>query len=81
VLLLIRKTSLAGALLTTFVMTNLLLYNLFYDVPVKLFAAHLILFTLFIILTDLVCDAPNHLTLTSGAAETSAASAKTQTGV
>jgi hypothetical protein len=53
VLLLIRKTSLAGALLTTFVMTNVLLYNLFYDVPVKLFAAHLVLFTLFIILADM----------------------------
>jgi hypothetical protein len=33
-------------------MTNVLLYNLFYDVPVKLFAAHLVLFALFIILAD-----------------------------
>jgi hypothetical protein len=52
VLLLIRKTSLAGALLTTFVMSNVLLYNLFFDVPVKLFAAHLVLFALFVILAD-----------------------------
>jgi len=54
VLLLVRKTSLAGALLTTFIMTNVLLYNLFYDVPVKLFAAHLVLFALFVILADVV---------------------------
>jgi hypothetical protein len=52
VLLLVRRTSLAGALLTTFVMTNVLLYNLFFDVPVKLFAAHLVLFALFVILPD-----------------------------
>jgi hypothetical protein len=54
VLLLVRRTSLAGALLTTFVMTNVLLYNLFYDVPVKLFAAHLVLFALFVVLADIV---------------------------
>jgi hypothetical protein len=54
VLLLVRKTSLAGALLTTFIMTNVLLYNLFYDVPVKLFAAHLVLFALFVVLADVV---------------------------
>jgi hypothetical protein len=54
VLLLVRRTSLAGALLTTFIMTNVLLYNLFYDVPVKLFAAHLVLFTLFVVLGDVV---------------------------
>jgi hypothetical protein len=35
-------------------MTNVLLYNLFYDVPVKLFAAHLVLFALFVILADVV---------------------------
>ena len=52
VLLLIRKTSLAGAMLTAFIMTNVLLYNLFYDVPVKLFAGHLVLFALFLILAD-----------------------------
>jgi hypothetical protein len=52
VLLLVRKTALAGALLTAFIMTNVLLYNLFYDVPVKLFAAHLVLFALFVTLAD-----------------------------
>jgi hypothetical protein len=51
-LLLVRKTALAGALLTSFVMTNVLLYNLFFDVPVKLFAAHLVLFAVFLILAD-----------------------------
>ena len=53
VLLLIRKTALAGALLTLFVMTNVLIYNFFFDVPVKLFAAHLVLFALFLILQDI----------------------------
>jgi hypothetical protein len=52
VLLLIRKTALAGALLTAFVMTNVLLYNLFFDVPVKLFAAHLVLMAVFLIIPD-----------------------------
>jgi uncharacterized membrane protein YphA (DoxX/SURF4 family) len=52
VLLLIRRTALAGALLTTFIMTNVLLYNMFYDVPVKLFAAHLVLFAVFVVLGD-----------------------------
>ncbi len=52
VLLLVRNTSLAGALLTAFVMTNVLLYNLFFDVPVKLFAGYLVLFASFLILAD-----------------------------
>ncbi len=52
VLLLIRRTALAGALLTLFVMTNVLIYNLFFDVPVKLFAFHLVLYALFLILQD-----------------------------
>jgi hypothetical protein len=52
VLLLIRKTALAGTLLTLFVMTNVLIYNLFFDVPVKLFAAHLVLYALFLLLQD-----------------------------
>ena len=52
VLLLVRKTALAGALLTVFVMSNVLLFNLFFDVPVKLFAAHLVLLALFLVLQD-----------------------------
>jgi hypothetical protein len=52
VLLLVRRTSLAGALLSAFVMSNVLLYNMFFDVPVKLFAAHLVLLALFVMLPD-----------------------------
>ncbi|MDE1161081.1 MAG: hypothetical protein PW792_03935 [Acidobacteriaceae bacterium] len=53
VLLLFRRTALAGALLSAFVMTNVLLYNLFFDVPVKIFAANLLLALLFICLPDI----------------------------
>jgi hypothetical protein len=52
VLLLFRRTALAGTLLSAFVMTNVLLYNMFFDVPVKLFAANLLLAELFLILPD-----------------------------
>lgn len=52
-LLLFRRTALAGALLTGFVMTNVLLYNMFFDVPVKLYAAHLVLFAIAITAPDL----------------------------
>ncbi|GAA3751656.1 hypothetical protein GCM10022270_07800 [Terriglobus aquaticus] len=52
VLILFRRTALAGALVSAFVMTNVLLYNLFFDVPVKLFAANLLLALVFITLPD-----------------------------
>jgi hypothetical protein len=52
VLLLFRRTALAGALISAFVMTNVLLFNLFFDVPVKIFAATLLLALLFICLPD-----------------------------
>jgi hypothetical protein len=51
-LLLFRRTALFGALVTAFVVTNVLLYNLCFDVPVKLYAAHLLLLALFITLPD-----------------------------
>lgn len=54
VLLLFRRTALAGALVSAFVMANVLLYNLFFDVPVKLFAANLLVALLFIVLPDAV---------------------------
>ena len=54
ILLLFRRTALAGALVSAFVMTNVLLYNIFFDVPVKLFAANLLLALLFIVLPDVV---------------------------
>ncbi len=53
VLLFFRRTALAGALLTGFVMANVLLYNLFFDVPVKLYAAHLVLIAIAVIAPDL----------------------------
>jgi hypothetical protein len=51
-LLLIRRTALAGALLSAFVMANVVLYNLFFDVPVKLFALNLLAALLFLVLPD-----------------------------
>ncbi len=53
-LLLFRRTALFGALFTAFVVTNVLLYNLCFDVPVKLYAGHLLLLALFVILPDSV---------------------------
>ena len=53
VLILFRRTALLGALISAFVMTNVLLYNLFFDVPVKLFAANLLLACLFLAVPDL----------------------------
>jgi hypothetical protein len=53
VLILFRRTALLGALVSAFVITNVLLYNLFFDVPVKLFAANLLLGCLFLTLPDL----------------------------
>ncbi len=52
-LLLFRRTALFGAMLTAFVVTNVLLYNLCFDVPVKLYAAHLLLLALFVTLPDM----------------------------
>jgi hypothetical protein len=51
--LLLRLTALAGSLFPAFVMTNVVLYNFCYDVPVKLFAANLLLAMLFLALPDL----------------------------
>src|SRR5580700_10448999 len=53
VLILFRRTALAGALVSAFVMTNVLLYNMFFDVPVKLFAASLLLACLYLAVPDL----------------------------
>ncbi|MEL6536797.1 MAG: hypothetical protein AAFQ98_15365 [Bacteroidota bacterium] len=49
VLLLFRRTTLAGAILTTIAMTNVVLLDIAYDVSVKMFAIHLLLMTLLII--------------------------------
>jgi hypothetical protein len=53
VLILFRRTALLGALVSAFVVTNVLLFNLFFDVPVKLFAANLLLACLFLAVPDL----------------------------
>lgn len=45
-LLLFRKTSVMGALLTVGVMLNVWMMNMCFDVPVKLFSFHLILFAM-----------------------------------
>ncbi len=52
-LILFRRTALAGALMSAFVMTNVVLYNFFFDVPVKLYALHLLLMACFVMIPDL----------------------------
>ena len=52
ILLLYRRTSLAGALFSAFVLTNVVLYNFCYDVPVKLFVVDLLLGCIFLALPD-----------------------------
>jgi hypothetical protein len=52
ILFLFRRTALLGALISTFVLANVVLYNFFFDVPVKLLAANLLLASLFVVLPD-----------------------------
>ena len=52
-LLFFRRTALVGAILTCFIMSNVLLFDLFFDVPVKIYAGHLVLFSIVIIAPDL----------------------------
>ncbi len=52
-LLFFRRTALAGAILTCFVMSNVLLFDLFFDVPVKIYAGHLVLFSIALIAPDI----------------------------
>ena len=51
-MLLFRRTALAGAIFSVFVIANVVLYNFFFDVPVKIYSAHLLLLSLFVILPD-----------------------------
>jgi hypothetical protein len=46
ILILFRRTALLGTLLTAFLTTNIVLYNFCFDVPVKIYAAHLLLMSL-----------------------------------
>ncbi len=50
--ILFRPTALVGAALSAFVMTNVVLYNLFFDVPVKLYAIHILVMSVFVMLPD-----------------------------
>ncbi|NKB87677.1 MAG: DUF393 domain-containing protein [Acidobacteria bacterium] len=52
-LLLWRRTTLLGALVSFAVMSNVFAINLFFDVPVKLFSGHLALVAVFLIVSDL----------------------------
>jgi hypothetical protein len=53
ILILFRRTGLLGELLTAFLATNIVLYNFCYDVPVKLYAAHLVLMSIALIIPDM----------------------------
>jgi len=52
-LLLVPSFTALGALITGAVMTNVLMLNLGYDVPRKIYSIHLILFCLFLLLLDM----------------------------
>ncbi|MCT2563728.1 hypothetical protein [Chryseobacterium herbae] len=53
-LLLFRRTKTFGALFSMTVMINVALLNFFYDVPVKIFSSHIVLFCLFIVSGDAI---------------------------
>jgi hypothetical protein len=52
VLLLFRRTAVAGSLVSVVVVANVVLYNFFFDVPVKLYASHLLLISGYLLLPD-----------------------------
>jgi hypothetical protein len=52
-LLTMRRTLLLGALVSAGAMTNVVLLNFSYDVPVKIFSSHLLAMAIFLILPDL----------------------------
>ncbi len=52
-LILCRRTALLGALVMAFVVSNVVLYDYFFDVPVKIYAMHLLLMSLVVIVPDL----------------------------
>ena len=49
ILLLIRRTTVLGGLLSFAIMLNIVILNFSYDVPVKLFSIHLTLISIFVI--------------------------------
>jgi hypothetical protein len=52
-LLLWRRTSLLGALVSAAAMTNVVMLNVCYDVPVKLYSSHLLLMSVYVMAPDL----------------------------
>lgn len=52
-LLMFRRTTLLGAMVTFGVMTNVMMLNYCYDVPVKLLSTHLVVMALYLMLPDL----------------------------
>ena len=52
-LLVARRTTLLGALVCIGVMSNVVMFNLSYDVPVKLYSSHLLLMAVFLAAPDL----------------------------
>jgi hypothetical protein len=51
-LLLFRRTALAGTLLAGVILTNIMLFDVFFDIPVKLYSANLLLMTLVLAAPD-----------------------------
>ena len=51
-LFLFRKTTTLGALVSFGVMTNVMMMNFSYDIPVKILSTHLVLFSLFLLIPD-----------------------------
>lgn len=52
VLLLYRKTTTMGVLIATAVFTNIMMLNLSYDIPVKLFSIHIVVMCLFLLANE-----------------------------
>ena len=52
-LLVARRTQLLGALVCIGIMSNVVMLNLSYDVPVKLYSSHLLLMAVFLVIPDL----------------------------
>jgi hypothetical protein len=52
-LVLFRRTTLLGALVSTAVMVNVVALNFFYDVPVKLYSTHILLMAILLVTPDL----------------------------
>jgi len=51
-LLLFRRTTTLGALVTLGVMTNVMVLNFFYDVPVKILSTHIVFLSFFLLVLD-----------------------------